>query len=257
MGEPDDFAGGASKEVVRVAATSDLHCGRGPRGRLRPVFAEIAERADILVLCGDLTHFGSEEGIDVFLHEVAPALGKVPVLSVLGNHDFESGKRDEFWSKLCDAGIIMLDGNDLEIRGIGFTGVKGFGGGFGDFAVQPLGELSVKNFVKETVDEADKLDAGLARLGPGPRIALLHYSPIRDTIAGEPPELFPFLGSSRLEEPLDRHAVTAAFHGHAHGGHYRGKTRGDAPVYNVSAAVLKRCFPDRPPYLMLEVPVMG
>jgi Icc-related predicted phosphoesterase len=247
--------GDIGKGVVRIAAMSDVHCNRDSDKVLQPVFAQIADEADILVVCGDLTHLGLREEAGVFLEEVAPALHKIPVLCVLGNHDFESGKQDEIWKMLSDAGVIMFDGNDLEIYGIGFTGVKGFGGGFGQWALHPWGETTIKDFVKESVDESSKLETGLARLGSGQRIALLHYAPIRDTVAGEDPELFAFLGSSRLEEPLNRHAVTAVFHGHAHAGYYVGKTSANVPVYNVAVAVLRKNFPDRPPFLMLELPV--
>ncbi len=247
--------GANSGKVIRIAAIADVHCKRNSKQVLKPVFAQIAEQADILLVCGDLTHFGLPEEVNVFLEEAAPVLGKIPVLAVLGNHDFESGKQDLLWRMLTNAGIIMLDGNDWEIQGIGFTGVKGFGGGFGDRSLQPWGEPAIKNFVKEVVEEANKLETGLAKLDPGPRIVLLHYSPIRETVAGEPPEIFPFLGSSRLEEPLNRFAVTAAFHGHAHRGNCQGKTSADVPVYNVAAAVLKQHFPEKPPFLLLEIPL--
>lgn len=246
---------GTSKDVVRIAATSDFHCKRGSMGALRPLFAEIAERADILLICGDLTHFGLIEEIDVFLDDATPVLEKVPVLSVLGNHDFESGKQDEIWKMLRDAGVMMLDGDVREILGIGFTGVKGFGGGFGDRSIHPWGEAAIKNFVKEAVDESNKLETGLKQLGPGPRIVLLHYAPITGTVIGESPELFPFLGSSRLEGPLNRHSVTAAFHGHAHKGSWQGRTSADVPVYNVSVSVLREHFPERLPYIIIGVPV--
>ncbi len=248
-------SGGTSKDVVRVAATSDVHCKRGSTGALRPLFIEIAEQADILLLCGDLTHFGLIDEISVFLDDAAPALKKIPVLSVLGNHDFEAGKQDEIRKVLTEAGVLMLDGNDQEVLGIGFTGVKGFGGGFGDRSLQPWGEKTIKNFVKEAVDEANKLETGLNKLDPGPRMVLLHYAPISGTVIGEPPEIFPFLGSSRLEEPLNRHAVTAAFHGHAHKGQWQGRTGADVPVYNVSVSVLRTHFPARRPYIIVEVPV--
>ncbi len=244
-----------SKEVVRIAAMSDVHCKRDSKQIFKPVFSQIASEADILLVCGDITHFGLPEEACVFLEEIAPALNKIPVLCVLGNHDYESGKHNELWRMLSEAGIIMFDGNNWEIYGVGFTGVKGFGGGFDNRSLQPWGEISIKNFVKEVVLEANKLEAGLSKLDPGPRIVLLHYSPIRDTVTGEPPEIFPFLGSSRLEEPLNRYAVTAAFHGHAHKGYYKGKTSANVPVYNVSVATLKQHFPDKPPFLMLEVPV--
>lgn len=242
-------------KTLRIAAVADLHCRRDVRRVLRPMFEQIAGEADILLVCGDMTHFGLPDEAGVFLDEAVPVLGKIPVLAVLGNHDFESGMQNKLWHLFSDAGIIMFDGNSLEIRGVGFTGVRGFGGGFGNRSLHPWGEAVIKNFVKETVDEAGKLEAGLVRLAPGPRIVLLHYAPIRETVEGEPPELFPFLGSSRLEESLDRFTVTAVFHGHAHHGKYRGRTTAGTPVYNVAAAVLKQQFPAKPPFLLVEVPL--
>lgn len=251
------FPGRPPGEVVRIAATSDVHCKRDSRGLLRPVFEEIADKADILLVCGDLTHFGLIDEVEVFLHEVGPALRRIPVLSVLGNHDYESGREDELWRILSDAGIYMLDGNKQEIHGIGFTGVKGFGGGFGKRALQPWGESTIKNFVEAAINESTKLDLALSKLNSGPKIVLMHYAPILDTVEGEPPEIFPFLGSSRLEEALNRHSVTAAFHGHAHKGNLQGQTSAGIPVFNVSLAVLQQHFPGRAPYLMFEVPVGG
>lgn len=255
MNASTGYSGITSRDVVRVAAISDVHCRQDSKRLLRPVFDQIAEEADILLVCGDITHLGLTEEAHVFLEEAGAVLKKIPVLGVLGNHDFESGNENAIFKQFCDAGMIMLDGNELEIHGIGFTGVKGFGGGFGRMALHPWGEPVIKNFVKEVVVETQKLEAGLSRLAQGPRIVVLHYSPIRDTVAGESPELFPFLGSSSLEGPLDRFAVTAVFHGHAHNGCFEGKTSTNVPVYNVAVKVLKQRFPDRPPFFVLEVPV--
>jgi Icc-related predicted phosphoesterase len=160
------------------------------------------------------------------------------------------------WKILCDAGIIMLAGDACEIHGIGFAGVKGFGGGFGQWALQPWGEATTKQFVHEAVDEAVELESALAKLRTPQRIVMLHYSPIRDTIVGEPPEIFAFLGSSRLEEPLNRYAVTAVFHGHAHHGSPEGQTTGGVPVYNVAMPLLHKTYPDQPPFRLVEIPVM-
>ena len=249
------WTGSIAKNVVRVAAISDVHCKRDSKQVLRPVFDQIAGEADVLLVCGDITHLGLPEEACVFLEQAVPVLNKIPVLCVLGNHDFESGRQDALWEQLSGAGLIMMDGDNLEIYGVGFTGVKGFGGGFGRLAVHPWGEQVLKDFVKEADIEAEKLETGLSKLDLGPRIVVMHYAPIRDTVAGEPPELFPFLGSSRLEEPLNRFAVTAVFHGHAHQGYFEGKTSANIPVYNVSVAVLKHRFPGRSPYFILEVPV--
>ncbi|MGA7642458.1 MAG: metallophosphoesterase [Syntrophobacteraceae bacterium] len=241
--------------MVRVAAISDVHCKKDSKQGLRPVFDQIAGEADVLLVCGDITHLGLPEEACVFLEQAVPVLNKIPVLCVLGNHDFESGKQDALWEQLSGAGLIMMDGDSLQIYGVGFTGVKGFGGGFGRMAVHPWGEKVIKDFVKEADIEAEKLETGLSKLDIGPRIVVMHYAPIRATVAGEPLELFPFLGSSRLEDPLNRFAVTAVFHGHAHQGSFEGKTNANIPVYNVSVAVLKQRFPKRAPFFMLEVPV--
>ncbi len=241
--------------MVRVAAISDVHCKLDSKQGLRPVFDQIAGEADVLLVCGDITHLGLPEEASIFLEQAVPVLNKIPVLCVLGNHDFESGKQDALWEQLSGAGLIMLDGDNLQIYGVGFTGVKGFGGGFGRMAVHPWGEKVIKDFVSESDIEAKKLETGLSQLDLGPRIVVMHYAPIRATVAGEPPELFSFLGSSRLEDTLNRFAVTAVFHGHAHHGSFEGKTSANVPVYNVAVAVLRQRFPARAPFFMLEVPV--
>jgi Icc-related predicted phosphoesterase len=147
----------------------------------------------------------------------------------------------------------MLDGDTFETHGVGFAGVRGFCGGFGRGALGAWGEPIIKQFVHEAVNEALKLESALARLRTEHRIAILHYAPIRDTVDGEPLEIYPFLGSSRLEEPLSRFEVTAVFHGHAHKGTPEGKTAKGIPVYNVAHPVLKACYPDRPPFRLFEV----
>ena len=152
-----------------------------------------------------------------------------------------------------DAGVVILDGDAQEVLGVGFAGVKGFGGGFGPRALGPWGEDTFKRFVHEAVEEALKLESALARLRTPHRIAVLHYAPIRETVEGEPLEIFPFLGSSRLEEPLNRYHVTAVVHGHAHRGQLTGRTTSGVPVHNVSLPLLLRTSPARP-FLVLEVP---
>jgi Icc-related predicted phosphoesterase len=155
---------------------------------------------------------------------------------------------------LSGSGVNVLDGTATEIRGIGFAGVKGFAGGFGDRALQPWGEKVLKHFVHEAVEEALKLESALAKLRTPQRIVLCHYSPILETLQGEPSEIIPFLGSSRLEEPVNRYAVTAVFHGHAHHGAPEGRTRENVPVYNVALPLLRSRFPDLRPVRFLEVP---
>src|SRR5262249_48052804 len=154
---------------------------------------------------------------------------KTPIVGVLGNHDFESGMQDEVRKILVQAGVTLLDGESCEVLGIGFAGAKGFAGGFGRGALRALGEEALKRFVQEALDEALNLESALARLKTPRRIAVLHYAPVRDTVEGEPPEIFPYLGCSRLEEPLARYPVHAVFHGHAHNGAPEGRARGDIP----------------------------
>ena len=158
---------------------------------------------------------------------------------MLGNHDFHGGHADEITSILRDAGITVLDGDAHEVNGVGFAGVKGFGGGFGPRALGPWGEDTFKRFVHEAVEEALKLEAALARLRTRSRVAVLHYAPVRDTVEGEPLEIYPFLGSSRLEEPINRYEVSAVVHGHAHRGQPEGRTATGVPVYNVSLPLMK------------------
>ena len=239
--------------VVRIAAVGDIHLGRAAYGPpIQALFSQVAERADVLALCGDLTDRGEpEEG-----RQLGRALASagVPVVAVLGNHDHESGKVPELSRILCDAGVQVLDSGDAyEVHGVGFAGVKGFAGGFGRRALGPWGEESIKLFVREAVDEALKLETSLSKLRTDRRVALLHYSPIAGTVEGEPREIYPYLGSSRLEEPLIRYPVDVVFHGHAHHGTLEGRTVGGVQVYNVSLALLQRSFPDDPPFRVVEL----
>jgi len=231
---------------------SDIHVGKTGQGALASVFAQVSERSDVLVMCGDLTDYGLPEEARVLAREIATAL-RVPCVTVLGNHDYEAGKADEVRQILIDAGVTVLDGDSCEIHGVGFAGVKGFCGGFGRGALGPWGEEIIKIFVREAVNEAFKLESALARLKGQHRVALLHYSPVRATVEGEPLEIFPYLGSSRLEEPLARYPVTAVIHGHAHNGTLEGCTASGIPVYNVSMPLLKKLFPEQPPFRVIEV----
>jgi Icc-related predicted phosphoesterase len=241
-----------SDDVVRVAAVGDVHCGKASQGALQPLFARMAERADVVVLCGDLTDYGLPEEARVLAREVSGL--KVPMVGVFGNHDYESGHADEVGQILGDAGIRVLDGDGVEIRGVGFAGVKGFAGGFGDRALQSWGEPVLKTFVREAVEEALKLEAALARLRTSRRVAVLHYAPIRATVETEPAEIIPFLGSSRLEDPINRYNATLVVHGHAHHGALEGRTATGVPVYNVSLPALRAAFGEQPPYRLFEIP---
>jgi Icc-related predicted phosphoesterase len=242
-----------AENVVRVAALADLHCTKTSQGAFQPLFARIVESSDMLLLAGDLTDYGLPEEARVLAKELGTL--RIPVCAVLGNHDLESGKADEVTKILTDAGLNVLDGDACEMLGIGIAGVKGFGGGFGKRALGPWGETIIKQFVREAIDEALKLEAALARLRTPQLVALLHYSPIQQTVDGEPLEIYPFLGSSRLEEPLSRYPVSMVFHGHAHRGKPEGMTKNGAPVYNVSMPLLTRTFADRAPFRVFNVPV--
>jgi len=240
-------------QSIRVAAVGDLHCTRTSEGAFQALFARIAEAADVLVLCGDLTDYGTAEEARVLAKELAAA--KLPKLAVLGNHDFESNAAAEVTQILADAaGVSMLDGTATEVLGVGFAGVKGFAGGFGERALQAWGEEPIKAFVKAALDEALKLESALARLRTPGRVAVLHYAPIAATVGEEPTEIFPFLGSSRLEEPLNRYRPSVVFHGHAHRGQPEGATSTGVPVFNVALPLLRRLDPDRPPFRVVEVP---
>lgn len=243
-----------STTTVRIATISDIHCDKTAAGKLRPLFAQIAEQADILALAGDLTDYGLPEEAEILIEELAPVL-RMPIVAVLGNHDFESGRQDEVSRLLCEAGVNMLDGESFEVHGVGFAGIKGFGGGFGRGTLGFWGEPVIKQFVQEAIDEALKLETALARLRTDRRIVLMHYSPIAGTVENEPPEIFPFLGCSRLEEPLLRYPVDYVIHGHAHGGTAEGKTAGGIPVYNVSQALLQRHYGEALAFRMIEVKV--
>jgi Icc-related predicted phosphoesterase len=242
--------------IVRLAALADIHLGRVGYGPpLQTLLAQIPEQADVLALCGDLTDRGEPEEA----RQLARALATVgvPIVAVLGNHDYESGKMDEVSRILCESGVHVLDGEAVEIHGVGFAGVKGFCGGFGRRALGPWGEEMVKLFVREALNEALKLETALGRLRSERRVALLHYSPIVGTVEGEPLEIYPYLGSSRLEEPLIRYPVDVVFHGHAHHGSPEGRTMGNVPVYNVSMSLLHRTYDGARPFRVVELRTDG
>jgi Icc-related predicted phosphoesterase len=241
---------------LRIAAVGDIHVSKSSQGAFQPLFTQISHTADVLLLCGDFTDYGLPEEARVLARDLTASV-KIPVIAVLGNHDYEAGKQGEIRQILTDAGVTVLDGEATEVHGVGFAGAKGFAGGFGRGALGPWGESTIKSFVQEAVDEAMKLEAALARLRTQRRVAVLHYSPIRGTVEGEPPEIFPYLGSSRLEEPINRYRVSAVFHGHAHRGSPEGRTATGVPVYNVAMPLLARANPDRPPYLIVELPLDG
>ncbi|HSP13910.1 MAG TPA: metallophosphoesterase [Thermoanaerobaculia bacterium] len=243
-----------ARDTVRIAAVGDIHTKKNAQGPFLEMFRDMTERADVALLCGDLTDYGTPEEAEVLAHDIKSAL-RIPALGVLGNHDFETGQQDELVRIMTAAGVVMLDGDAHEVHGIGFAGAKGFVGGFGRRQLGSWGEPSIKALVHESVEEVLKLEAALAKLRTPQKVAVLHYAPIPGTVEGEPPELIPFLGSSRLEDPIERYRVSVVFHGHAHHGSPEGRTRGNVPVFNVAMPLLKRMFPDRLPYKLFEIPV--
>ncbi len=240
---------------LRIAAVGDLHCAKDSAGRIAPIFTGIQDVADVLLLCGDLTDYGTLEETKILLRELAGV--RIPMIAVLGNHDHESGKGEEVASALSDGGIQVLDGGTCVLKGVGFAGVKGFCGGFGRGTLGFWGEPVLKKFVQEAIDEALKLETALTRLHMIPtRVVVMHYAPVRATVIGEPEEIHAFLGCSRLEEPLGRAEVAAVFHGHAHRGTLEGFAHArKTPVYNVARPLLSRAFPEKPPYRVVEIDV--
>jgi Icc-related predicted phosphoesterase len=245
----------AKTERVRLAAVGDLHCVKDSQGALQKLFAQLPAKTDILLLCGDLTDTGLPEEARILAKELKSGV-KIPVVGVLGNHDYHSGRPEEVEAILSEAGIVILNGEAREISGIGFAGVKGFPGGYGRGTLAPWGEDLIKQFVREAIEEALKLEAALAKLRTEHQIALLHYAPIQTTVEGEPLEVYAFMGTSRLAEPLMRYPLTAVFHGHAHHGALEGRLANNTPVYNVSLPLLRDKFPDQPPFRILEIAPM-
>ncbi len=234
---------------ITIAATADLHYDHSSKGLWKELFVQASRSADVLLICGDLTDYGLDEEAHLLADDLI-AHCRIPVVAVLGNHDYESNRVTEISKILEAAGVHLLSGSCVEIRGTGFVGTHGFGGGFGARMLNAWGEPATKAFVQESVEQALHLERALARLDTAYKIALLHYSPIRETVMGENPEIFPFLGSTRLEGPLNRFPVDAVFHGHAHNGAHEGRTSGGTPVYNVSASVLRRLRPGQPPFVL-------
>lgn len=224
--------------MVRVAAVGDFHFDEQARGSLSELIERVNREADILALVGDLTTHGRPEQMAAFVEEIRAV--DVPVVAVLGNHDFEHDEAEALSGMLTEAEVAVLDGGSVVIQGVGFAGTKGFGGGFGRTALGPFGEPLIKAFVREAIEEGLKLERGIHELGDGAAVVLLHYSPIPGTLEGEPEQIYPFLGSSRLLEPIDTLRPGVVFHGHAHHGSYRGRTPGGVPVLNVARHVLDR-----------------
>jgi Icc-related predicted phosphoesterase len=238
----------AEQGPLKVAAIGDLHVKEDGAVSFRELFGEISRAADVLVIAGDLTDLGKPREAEILAEDLRAC--SVPVVAVLGNHDYECGCVEEVSQILRQAGVRLLDGQTTEIEGVGFVGVKGFAGGFGRRMLGSFGEPAIKAMVAEGVNEAIRLENAMRQVRSERALVILHYAPIAETIAGEPLEIFPFLGSSRLAETIDRFRVSAVVHGHAHRGAYEGRTPGGAPVYNVAMHIEK---PNGRPYALLEI----
>jgi len=197
----------------------------------------VRDDADLLVLAGDLTNFGRVAEMESLLTMLVRL--RIPIVAILGNHDFESGQQEELMKLMSSEGIIVLDGTGYERDGVGFAGVKGFIGGFGRGMLTAFGEPEIKRFVQVSIDEALKLELAMSQLRTERRVVVLHYSPIGETVKGEPMEIYPFLGNSRLAEVVDRHGANFVLHGHAHHGSPDGKTTAGIPVHNVALSILQ------------------
>ncbi|HEX8449160.1 MAG TPA: metallophosphoesterase [Allosphingosinicella sp.] len=237
-------------ETLTVAAVGDLHVTETCHGRYRAMFEEISQAADVLVLAGDLTNFGKASEAEILADDLRACT--IPVVAVLGNHDYEAGEAEEVVRILQAAGAIMLGEQATVIEGVGFAGAKGFIGGFGRGELGAFGEEAIKTFVDEARNEARLLENALRSLRTERVMAVLHYAPIPETVVGEPLEIYPFLGSSRLAHAIDRFDnVKAVVHGHAHRGAYSGHTPGGVPVFNVAQFVVEPEFGR--PYALREV----
>ena len=237
-----------SNGTLKVAAMGDLHAAEDTDRGLRELFREISERAEVLALCGDLTNLGTEGEAEALARDLESC--RIPVVAVLGNHDHESGRPEAVERILHDAGVRFLEDKVCRIHGVGFVGVKGFGGGFDRRMLGGFGEPAIKRFVAEAENEAMRLERSLCALDTERVVVVLHYAPIAATVEGEPKEIFPFLGSSRLGDTIDRFTVSAVLHGHAHHGSYAGRTAKGIPVYNCAATVEKE---GGRPYALLRV----
>src|SRR5215470_14639028 len=235
---------------MKIAATADLHFSPQAYDKVREPLAHVREEADVLVIAGDLTNYGKPEEMHSLLNALVRL--RVPIIAVLGNHDYESGQEQELIKMMTSEGIKVLDGSSYERDGVGFAGTKGFLGGFGRGILTAFGEKEVKAFVQASLDEAMKLERSLAMLRTEKTVIVTHYAPVCETVQGEPAEIWPYLGSSRLAEVIDRHKATVAVHGHAHHGRLEGKTTGGIPVHNVALSLLMAQQPPRP-YRVLEI----
>jgi Icc-related predicted phosphoesterase len=222
---------------MRIAAVADLHYSPQNYDKIRDPMLRVRDEADVLIIAGDLTNFGKPAEMDSLLTMLVRL--RIPIIAVLGNHDCESGQHEELARMMATEGIKVLDGSGYERDGVGFAGTKGFVGGFGRAMLTAFGEPELKAFVQLSIDEALKLERAMSQLRTERRVVVLHYSPIAETVKGEPLEIYPFLGNSRLAEVVDRHGADLVVHGHAHHGTPNGRTTAGIPVHNVALSILQ------------------
>jgi Icc-related predicted phosphoesterase len=238
---------------MKIAAIGDLHVKKTEKDKWANHFKAVSQIADVVLLCGDLTENGESSEAKILSEELKSC--SIPIIAVLGNHDYEKNQQHLIREILSNEKIQILDGESTIINNVGFAGVKGFGGGFDKYMLAMFGENMMKKFVEESVSEALKLDSALRGLDSKDeikKIAILHYSPIKETVIGEPAEIFPFMGSSRLIEPINRRQVIAAFHGHAHLGTMEGSTSKGVKIFNVSKSILEKAG-FNPPFYIFEI----
>jgi Icc-related predicted phosphoesterase len=236
---------------LRVAAIGDVHVHQTSNDSLQGIFERVSQDADVLALCGDLTHLGLPQEAERLVDLLRAC--RVPVVGVLGNHDYQSGQAEEVKKVLQSGKVVILEeAETFEIKGVGFAGAKGFGGGFDNHMLAPFGEQAIKQFVTEAVNESLKLEIALNSLRTEKTVVVLHYAPIAATVRGEPLEIYPFLGSSRLAETIDHFDVNVVFHGHAHHGTYQGQTTKGTPVFNCCLQLVGAINPEQP-YALIEV----
>ncbi len=228
---------------MRIAATADLHFTPQSYDRIREQMGRVRDEADLLVVAGDLTNYGKPPEMESLLNALVRL--RVPTVAVLGNHDYESGQEAELMRMMTEEGIKLLDGTGYERDGVGFAGTKGFLGGFGRGVLTAFGEREIKAFVQAAIDETLKLERALSQLRTEKRVVVLHYAPIATTVKGEPAEIYPYLGTSRLVEVVDRHGANLVLHGHAHHGSADGRTTAGIPVHNVALTLLQAENPSR------------
>lgn len=225
-------------QKVRIAAVGDIHVEQYGQNSYQNVFNDVSMHADILLLCGDLTHHGALGDAQALVQMMSSCT--IPIVAVLGNHDFHEGNQHQISELLRANRVHVLAGDSVVIQDVGIAGTKGFGGGFGTSMLNSFGEEETKNYVQESVNEAVALENALAKIRDvEKKVVLLHYAPIQKTVEGEPPQIYNHLGCSRLEDPINRYTVSAVFHGHAHNGTHMGKTAKGIPVYNVAFPLLQ------------------